>query len=110
MTTHRDPAQHRGSARRRGANSRVPACGSVVRVDVLTEHFRDTGHLSIEEAVNAWVTKQARCWGIHDRSVLAPGYAADLAVFAAAHSVERADLALPVATSKPTANREVVVS
>lgn len=57
-------------------------CAAGESTYVLTEHVRDTGRVSIEEAVHAYSQKQARCWGIQDRGILSPGFAADLAVFA----------------------------
>ncbi|MEZ7978928.1 MAG: amidohydrolase family protein [Myxococcota bacterium] len=56
-------------------------CAAGESTYVLTEHVRDSGRLLIEDAVHAYSQKQAQTWGIHDRGVIAPGYAADLAIF-----------------------------
>ena len=57
-------------------------CAAGETTFVLTEHVRDSGRLRLEEAIHCVTQKQAQCWGIGDRGVLAPGYAADMAVFA----------------------------
>jgi N-acyl-D-aspartate/D-glutamate deacylase len=49
---------------------------------LLAHLVRDTGAVSIEEAVHAVTAKQAGFFGIPDRGVLRPGAVADLAVFA----------------------------
>ncbi|MDB5395800.1 MAG: D-aminoacylase [Rhodospirillales bacterium] len=49
---------------------------------LLTHYVRDTAQLSIEEAVHSITSKQAACFGLHDRGVIAPGRTADLNVFA----------------------------
>jgi N-acyl-D-aspartate/D-glutamate deacylase len=49
---------------------------------LLTRYVRDTGLLSIEEAVHAVTGKHARFFGLADRGTVAVGQAADLAVFA----------------------------
>ena len=49
---------------------------------LLSHLVRDTGAVSIEEAVHAVTAKQARFFGIPDRGVVRPGAVADLAVFA----------------------------
>ena len=51
-------------------------------VYLLTRYVRDTGRLSIEEAVHALTGRAAEFFGLHDRGVVAPGRVADLAVFA----------------------------
>lgn len=56
-------------------------CAAGESTYVLTEHVRDAGRLSIEEAVHGFTQQQADFFGIGDRGVVAPGYAADLAVF-----------------------------
>jgi N-acyl-D-aspartate/D-glutamate deacylase len=43
---------------------------------------RDTGLVTIEEAVHAVTLKQAAFFGVPDRGALRPGAVADLAVFA----------------------------
>lgn len=48
---------------------------------VLTDLVRDSGRLTIEDAVHYYTQKQADFFGIRDRGVIAPGRAADLAVF-----------------------------
>ena len=57
-------------------------CAAGESTFVLTEHVRDAGRLSVEAAVHCFTQKQAECWGIRDRGVIAPGFAGDLAVFA----------------------------
>jgi N-acyl-D-aspartate/D-glutamate deacylase len=49
---------------------------------LFTHYVRDTGKLSIEEAVHSVTGKQAECFGFDDRGVIAPGRAADINVFA----------------------------
>jgi N-acyl-D-amino-acid deacylase len=49
---------------------------------MLTHYVRDAGVLSIEEVVHSFTGKHARCFGLADRGVVAPGRAGDLAVFA----------------------------
>jgi len=48
---------------------------------LLTRHVRDRADLTIEAAVQALTQRQARLVGLDDRGVVAPGAAADLAVF-----------------------------
>jgi N-acyl-D-amino-acid deacylase len=48
---------------------------------LLTHYVRDTGLLTIEEAVHAVTGKHADFFGLRDRGVVAPGKAADLVVF-----------------------------
>jgi N-acyl-D-amino-acid deacylase len=57
-------------------------CGSGESVYLLTRFVRDTGLLTIEEGVHALTGKLAGFFGFSDRGVIAPGKAADLAVFA----------------------------
>jgi N-acyl-D-aspartate/D-glutamate deacylase len=57
-------------------------CGSGESVYLLTRYVRDTCLLTIEEAVHALTGKVAGFFGFADRGVVAPGLAADLAVFA----------------------------
>jgi N-acyl-D-amino-acid deacylase len=49
---------------------------------LLTHYVRDAGLLSMEEAVHALTGRTAEFFGLHDRGVVAPGRAGDLAVFA----------------------------
>lgn len=49
-------------------------------VRVLTNHVRDRGWLTIEDAVRKMSSLPARRFGLFDRGVLAPGMAADIAV------------------------------
>jgi N-acyl-D-amino-acid deacylase len=48
---------------------------------LLTHYVRDTGLLTIEEAVHAVTGKHADFFGLRDRGIVAPGKAADLVVF-----------------------------
>jgi N-acyl-D-amino-acid deacylase len=57
-------------------------CGSGESVYLLTRFVRDAGLLTIEEAVHALTGRTAGFFGLADRGVIAPGLAADLAVFA----------------------------
>jgi len=66
-------------------------CAAGESTYVLTEHVRDAGRLSIEDAVYYFTKKQADFFGIRDRGVIAPGYAADLAVFDLAALVHGGD-------------------
>jgi len=56
-------------------------CAAGESTYVLTEHVRDAGRLEIEEAIHYFTEQQAKFFGIGDRGVIAPGYAADLAIF-----------------------------
>ena len=56
-------------------------CAAGESTYVLTEHVRDSGRLQIEKAIHYFTQQQADFFGIGDRGVIAPGYAADLAVF-----------------------------
>jgi N-acyl-D-amino-acid deacylase len=49
---------------------------------LLTHYVRDAGLLSMEEAVHALTGRTAEFFGLHDRGVVAPGRAGDLAVLA----------------------------
>ena len=51
-------------------------------VYLFSHYVRDAGLLSIEQAVHALTGRPAEFFGLHDRGVIAPGKAADLAVFA----------------------------
>jgi N-acyl-D-aspartate/D-glutamate deacylase len=63
----------------------------------LAHMVRDTGLLSIEEAVEAITRRLAGCFGVPDRGVISPGTVGDLAVFdldqlSNGHEVAKADL------------------
>jgi N-acyl-D-amino-acid deacylase len=49
---------------------------------LLTRHVRDRGDFTVEQAVHELTGKQADVLRLHDRGVVEPGRAADLAVFA----------------------------
>ena len=49
---------------------------------LFTHYVRDAGLLTIEEAVHALTGRTAEFFGLHDRGVITPGRAGDLAVFA----------------------------
>jgi len=51
-------------------------------VYLFSHYVRDAGLLSIEQAVHALTGRAAEFFGLTDRGVIAPGKAADLAVFA----------------------------
>jgi N-acyl-D-aspartate/D-glutamate deacylase len=57
-------------------------CGAGDSTLLLTEHVRDRGDLTVEEGVHQLTGRIAEVFGIHDRGVLAPGRAGDVAVFA----------------------------
>ncbi|MFI1577052.1 amidohydrolase family protein [Embleya sp. NPDC020630] len=57
-------------------------CGSGENVYLLTRYVRDTGLLSVEQAVHNLTGKLAGFFGLGDRGVIAPGLAGDLVVFA----------------------------
>jgi N-acyl-D-aspartate/D-glutamate deacylase len=57
-------------------------CGAGQNVHLFTHYVRDTGQLSIEEAVHSLTGRSAAFLGLTDRGVLAPGKIGDLAVFA----------------------------
>jgi N-acyl-D-amino-acid deacylase len=48
---------------------------------LFSRFVRETGHLRLEEAVKKITSDTARIWGISDRGLLQPGYAADVTVF-----------------------------
>jgi N-acyl-D-aspartate/D-glutamate deacylase len=66
-------------------------CAAGESTYVLTEHVRDSGRLTLEDAVYYFTKKQADFFGIYDRGVIAPGYAADLAVFDLAELSHKSD-------------------
>jgi N-acyl-D-aspartate/D-glutamate deacylase len=57
-------------------------CGAGQNVYLFTHYVRDTGQLSIEEAVHYLTGRTASFFGFGERGVIAPGKAGDLAVFA----------------------------
>jgi len=92
-------------------------CSAGEATYVLTEHVRDAGRLAIEEAVHLFTQQQAGFWGIRDRGVIAPGYAADLTVFdlaALRHPEDEVVHDLPCATwrytKSPAGYRATVVN
>jgi len=64
-----------------GAHSQL-FCGAGEPVYLLTNYVRDKALIPIEEVVHALTEKQARHYSLPDRGTLAPGRAADIAVFA----------------------------
>ena len=56
-------------------------CASGDSTLLLTRHVRDRGDLSLEEAVHQLTGRQADVFGFKGRGRLAPGFAADIAVF-----------------------------
>ncbi|MCY3889283.1 MAG: amidohydrolase family protein [bacterium] len=56
-------------------------CGAGQSTHLLTHYHRDTGLLTLEEAVHVLTGRTAGFFGLSDRGVVAPGKAADLAVF-----------------------------
>jgi N-acyl-D-amino-acid deacylase len=56
-------------------------CGAGDTTLLLTRHVRSRRDLSIEAAVHKLTGQAASAFGIRDRGIVAPGYAADLAVF-----------------------------
>jgi N-acyl-D-amino-acid deacylase len=57
-------------------------CGAGDSTLLLTEHVRDGRHLGLESAVHELTGRLATAFGIPGRGFVAPGYAADLVVFA----------------------------
>jgi N-acyl-D-aspartate/D-glutamate deacylase len=49
---------------------------------LLTHYVRDTRQISLEDAVHSLTGRQADCFGLHDRGVIAAGRKADINVFA----------------------------
>jgi N-acyl-D-amino-acid deacylase len=49
---------------------------------LLTHYVRDTGQISIEDAVHSLTGRQTECFGMADRGVIEVGRAADINVFA----------------------------
>ena len=56
-------------------------CGAGQSTHLLTHYHRDTGLLTLEEAVRVLTGRTADFFGLTDRGVVAPGKTADLAVF-----------------------------
>jgi N-acyl-D-aspartate/D-glutamate deacylase len=56
-------------------------CGIGDHIDFLTSFVRDTGDLTIEEAIHNLSGKQAELFGLTDRGLLKVGKRADIAVF-----------------------------
>jgi N-acyl-D-amino-acid deacylase len=56
-------------------------CGAGDTTLLLTRHVRARGDLGLEAAVHKLTGQAASAFGMRDRGVIAPGYAADLAVF-----------------------------
>jgi N-acyl-D-aspartate/D-glutamate deacylase len=63
-------------------------CGAGDNIVLLTQFVRETGELTIEQAVHVQTGKLARFFGFDDRGAIAPGKRADLTVFSLAE-VER---------------------
>jgi len=53
-------------------------CGTGDTTHMLEHYVRDTGRLSLEQAVYRMTGELARDWGLHDRGTIEPGKAADL--------------------------------
>ena len=56
-------------------------CGTGDTTHMLEHYVRDTGHLTLERALQRMTGEVAADWGIHDRGTLEPGKAADLVLF-----------------------------
>jgi N-acyl-D-amino-acid deacylase len=57
-------------------------CGAGDNIVLLTEFVRERGVLSVEQAVHVQTGKLARFFGLRGRGEIAPGFQADLTVFA----------------------------
>jgi len=64
-----------------GAHSQL-FCGAGESAYLFTEYVRDTGLVPLEEMVHAVTQKIANHYSLKNRGVIAPGMAADIAVFA----------------------------
>jgi len=53
-------------------------CGTGDTTHMLEHYVRDTGRLTLEQAVHRMTGELARDWGLHDRGTIEPGKAADL--------------------------------
>lgn len=56
-------------------------CGSGENALLLTKYVRETGWLTLEEAIHVMTGKLAEHFFLHDRGVIAPGKRADIVVF-----------------------------
>jgi N-acyl-D-aspartate/D-glutamate deacylase len=56
-------------------------CGAGDTSLLLQRHVRERRDFSLEHAVHILTQRPAQIFGVHDRGVVAPGYAADLVVF-----------------------------
>jgi N-acyl-D-aspartate/D-glutamate deacylase len=63
-----------------GAHSMLVADSSI-QTHLLAYWVRERQALSLEEAIRAITRQPAKIWGLHDRGMLAPGYAADITIF-----------------------------
>ncbi len=66
-------------------------CAAGESTYVLTEHVRDASRITLEHAVHCFTGRQADFFGITDRGRIAPGQAADLAIFDLDELVHPAD-------------------
>jgi N-acyl-D-aspartate/D-glutamate deacylase len=57
-------------------------CGAGSSLHLITHWARDTGAISLEQAVHCLTGRSAHFFGLEDRGVVAPGRRGDLAVFA----------------------------
>ena len=54
---------------------------SSLQTNIFSQWVRERGELALEEAVRMVTHDPARHWGLHDRGLLRPGFAADATVF-----------------------------
>ena len=54
---------------------------SSLQTNIFSQWVRERGELTLEEAVRMVTHDPARHWGLHDRGLLRPGFAADATVF-----------------------------
>jgi N-acyl-D-aspartate/D-glutamate deacylase len=59
-------------------------CDAVFATFMLEHWVRETGTVSLEQAVQRMTSQPAQVFGLHGRGLIAPGYAADLVAFDAA--------------------------